>query len=227
MTRDSIRGFLIIIGVAIVATVFFNASQRDRRDRARRAQASSSSSSCGTSGTTGTARTGWRSRSCPTASGTCSTRGWARSRSPSCCYSYRRIRPRRPGELLPAARHRRPGRGVRDVLGRAGVGSATTCRRCPYSRSHDLDDLGDADDPRPFEHRDLLARPDGGPCVPRRWVDAHEAGLARRDSLGVLDGDPRPGEQPVAREPLSDAPVRPVAVRDAGRADRRRRPRPP
>src|SRR6476661_4685059 len=28
MTRDSIRGFLIIIGVAIVATVFFNASQR-------------------------------------------------------------------------------------------------------------------------------------------------------------------------------------------------------
>ncbi|HEY7257980.1 MAG TPA: hypothetical protein VH459_02875 [Gaiellales bacterium] len=28
MTRDSIRGFLIIIGVAIVATVFFNVSQR-------------------------------------------------------------------------------------------------------------------------------------------------------------------------------------------------------
>jgi hypothetical protein len=28
MTRDSIRGFLIIVGVAIVATVFFNVSQR-------------------------------------------------------------------------------------------------------------------------------------------------------------------------------------------------------
>jgi hypothetical protein len=28
MTRDSIRGFLIIVGVAIVATVFFNTSQR-------------------------------------------------------------------------------------------------------------------------------------------------------------------------------------------------------
>ena len=28
MTRDTIRGFLIIIGVAIVATVFFNTSQR-------------------------------------------------------------------------------------------------------------------------------------------------------------------------------------------------------
>ena len=28
MTRDTIRGFLIIIGVAIVATVFFNVSQR-------------------------------------------------------------------------------------------------------------------------------------------------------------------------------------------------------
>jgi hypothetical protein len=28
MTRDSIRGFLIIIGVAIIATVFFNVSQR-------------------------------------------------------------------------------------------------------------------------------------------------------------------------------------------------------
>ena len=28
MTRDTIRGFLIIIGVAIVATVFFNVSQQ-------------------------------------------------------------------------------------------------------------------------------------------------------------------------------------------------------
>jgi hypothetical protein len=28
MTRDSIRGFLIVVGVAIVATVFFNTSQR-------------------------------------------------------------------------------------------------------------------------------------------------------------------------------------------------------
>ena len=28
MTRDTIRGFLIIIGIAIVATVFFNVSQR-------------------------------------------------------------------------------------------------------------------------------------------------------------------------------------------------------
>jgi hypothetical protein len=28
MTRDTIRGFLIIVGVAIIATVFFNVSQR-------------------------------------------------------------------------------------------------------------------------------------------------------------------------------------------------------